>query len=190
MNQRRAVALLLVQLALVLSVAGKFVYERKTRPRIWARAAQYDPSTPLRGRYLALQLAVDACGLPRDKAHYTEGGTVFSTDGTMTGRRGPGTWKWRVTLAVENGHLVPRLADHPRTPDGIETLTMQEDRSCESVNLQSNEDFFISDRARNPFPLKKGDELWVEVTVPAIGSPRPIQLALAGADGFHPLKMN
>src|SRR5579863_10026160 len=66
----RAVALLVVQAVLVLSIAGKYVYERKTCPRVWVRAAQYDPNMPLRGRYLALRLALDACGLPRDESHH------------------------------------------------------------------------------------------------------------------------
>ena len=66
---RAGIILALVQLVLVLSVAGKYLYERKTRPRVWTRAAQYDPSLPLRGRYVALQLMVDACGLPRGAEH-------------------------------------------------------------------------------------------------------------------------
>ena len=40
----RAIAVLLVQAALVLSVAGKYLYERKTSPRVWVRTAQYDPN--------------------------------------------------------------------------------------------------------------------------------------------------
>ena len=66
---RPGLILLLVQLVLVLSVAGKYLYERQTRPRVWTRATQFDPALPLRGRYLALQLLVDACGLPRDGEH-------------------------------------------------------------------------------------------------------------------------
>ena len=56
---QRAILLLVVQAALVLSIAGKYLYERKTCPRVWVRAGQYDPNEPLRGRYLALQLAVE-----------------------------------------------------------------------------------------------------------------------------------
>ena len=56
---QRAIVLLAVQAALVLSIAGKYLYEREVCPRVWVPAAQYDPNMPLRGRYLALQLAVD-----------------------------------------------------------------------------------------------------------------------------------
>jgi hypothetical protein len=67
---RAALLLLLIQLALVSSIAAKYLYERRTCPRVWSRATQYDPNLPLRERYLALQLLVDACRLPRDSAHF------------------------------------------------------------------------------------------------------------------------
>ncbi len=45
-----------VQCALVLSLSGKLLYDRSTRPRVWVRTTQYDPNLRLRGRYLSLQL--------------------------------------------------------------------------------------------------------------------------------------
>jgi len=45
MTQRnRGLALLAVQLVLVLSIAGKYVYERKACPRVWVRTAKIDPN--------------------------------------------------------------------------------------------------------------------------------------------------
>ena len=38
--------LLVVQLVLVLSIAEKYVYERKVCPRVWVRTAQIDPNLP------------------------------------------------------------------------------------------------------------------------------------------------
>jgi len=178
-----AAGLLLVQLALVLSIAGKYLYERKTRPRVWVRTAQYDPNQPLRGRYLALQLAVDACGLPHDKGHFTEGYKDFNT-----GKPTPGTYTWPTSLAVQDGHLVPHLEDLTRNHEGIFDLRQGEQRSCERVPLSEETEFFIPDTAKPPFPLQKGQELWVEVTVPQTGPPRPIQLALSDPSGFHPLR--
>jgi hypothetical protein len=183
-NLAAAAALLVVQLALVLSIAGKYLYERKTRPRVWVRTAQFDPNLPLRGRYLALQLAVDACGLPHDKAHLSPAYKLFNTQ-TIE----PGTYKWTASLGVQDGHLVPKLQDNPRTRDGILDLTQREDRSCERVPLSEATEFFIPDTAKPPFPLQKGQELWVEVTVPQTGPPRPIQLALSDPGGFHPLRL-
>lgn len=184
MNRRvGAVALLVVQLALVLSVAGKYLYERKTRPRVWVRTAQFDPNAPLRGRYLALQLAVDACGLPHDAAHYTQGFQQYNS--TVIG---PGHYQWRVSLGVRDGHLVPQLQDEARSPEGILEMTQFEDRGCDRVPVNEMTEFFIPDTTKMPFPLKSGQELWVEVTAPQFGPPRPIQLALSDASGFHPLR--
>jgi hypothetical protein len=44
---------------MVLSLTGKLLYDRATCPRVWVRTAPYDPSLPIRGRYLALQLVAE-----------------------------------------------------------------------------------------------------------------------------------
>jgi hypothetical protein len=178
-----ALTLLGIQLVLVLSVAGKYWCERRNCPRVWVKTAQYDPSQPLRGRYLGLQLMVDACQLPRDTTQFYPG---FKYAGGHT----PGYWMWDVSLRAQNGHLVPRVADRRRSPEGVERLTLRKNQPCNNVRLSSVEDYFISDTAKGPFPLKPGQELWVEVTVPPSGPPRPIQLALSSEAGFHPIKFN
>jgi hypothetical protein len=171
---KRALILLVVQLALVLSIAGKYVYERKTRPRIWVRTTQFDPDQPLRGRYLALQLAVDACALPRTEKYFQQ---YLSPNGS---------WDWEVVLAAEDGKLMPHLAAE-RTPAGSTDLSLQTTQPCNRARLRETLDYFIPEHAKSPFPLKPGQELWVEVTVPKEGPPRPIQLALSDPSGFHPL---
>ena len=95
---RPGLIFLFIQLVLVLSVAGKYLYERQTRPSLWNRATQFDPDLPLRGRYLALQLLLDACGLPRDAGHAIP-------------QYQPSRFflQWKVSLAAVNGKLVPRL---------------------------------------------------------------------------------
>ena len=55
------IALLLIQLAIVSSIAAKYLYQRWTCPRVWTRTAAYDPELLMRGRYLSLQLTVDGC---------------------------------------------------------------------------------------------------------------------------------
>lgn len=178
-----AVVLLVVQLALVLSVAGKYLYERKTRPRVWTRTTQFDPNAPLRGRYLALQLAVNACGLPHDAKHFTQGLQQYNSTAI-----GPGSYSWRVSLGVQNGHLVPQLQDDARSPEGIMEMIQIANRECERVRVNTETEFFIPDTAKTPFPLKDGQELWVEVTVPESGPPRPIQVALSDTNSFHPIQ--
>jgi hypothetical protein len=178
-NRGRALTLLAVQLALVLSIAGKYVYERKVCPRVWVRTAQFDPELPLRGRYLALQLGVDACSLPRDESTW-EG----------WGPNGEGNWRWRVRLVAREGKLVVDLAGERMRPELTQELRLLKDRPCDRAPLQERAEYFIGDRDKSPFPLKAGEELWVEVTVPPSGPPRPIQLAISDAKGFRPLSLH
>ena len=51
---KTSIALLVIQLAIGLSVAAKYFYQRSTCPRVWTRAAAYDPELVMRGRYLSL----------------------------------------------------------------------------------------------------------------------------------------
>ena len=143
----RAVLLLVIQATLVLSIAGKYLYERKTCPRVWVRAAQYDPNALLRGRYLAMQLSVDGCALPRDVAHRTQ----FNP-------QGQGFWRWTVRLEVQDGKLVPVLASDTDRPEMTGVLTMRGDRPCDRATLSQGVEYFIADAAKNPFPPKKGEE--------------------------------
>jgi hypothetical protein len=175
---RAGVVLAVVQLVLVLSVAGKYLYERQTRPRVWTRATQFDPALPLRGRYLALQLMVDACGLPRDAEH------------TIPGYAGIHPfWQWPVALTTANGKLVPRLEKRWSPREGG-TLTLFADKPCDQATLSNQLMLFAPDRAQLPFPLKAGQELWVEVTLPQSGPPRPIQMALSEGGVFRPLRVD
>ena len=170
---RAGLILVLVQVVLVLSVAGKYLYERETRPRVWTRATQFDPSLPLRGRYLRLQLMVNACGLPRDAEH------------TIPGYSGHPFWRWQVSLTAANGKLAPRL-EKSWSPRVGGTLTLFADKPCDQATLSNEVMLFIPDRPQVPFPLPPGQELWVEVTLPPSGPPRPIQMALSTGEGFHP----
>ena len=80
----RGIVLGVAQCALVLSVAGKYAWDRERLPRVWARTAVVDPNMPLRGRYLALHVE------------------VAPTEGLVN---------WGMAkLSVENGQLVARAA--------------------------------------------------------------------------------
>jgi hypothetical protein len=105
------------QLALALSVTGKFVYDRETLPRQWMRAEPFDPMLPLRGRYVRLQLR----GEHREFLH----SVVF---------------------------FIP--------PD-------------------------VPDPSRRP----PGEELWVEVSLPKNGAPRPIRLGVKKNGNLTPLDL-
>jgi hypothetical protein len=175
---------LAVQMVLVLSIAGKYLYVRRTRPRVWVRAGHYDPNLPLRGRYLALQPEIDACGLPRDPER------VQGRFKDYQGKELPGYWEFSTTLEARDGRLVAVEAGRGTNPSEVQHLVLRENEPCGRALLSEGIQFFIADTAHRPWPLKSGQELWAEVTVPAEGPPRPIQLALSDASGFHLLKLD
>jgi len=53
---KKSLILALVHVALALSVTAKFAYDRSSLPRVWVKTEPYDPTMPLRGRYVRLQL--------------------------------------------------------------------------------------------------------------------------------------
>jgi hypothetical protein len=172
--------LLLAQLLIVLSIAGKYLYERQTRPRVWSRAVQADPSLPLRGRYLALNLVLDACGLLQsDPAPQYPRGSLRL---------------WHVSLTTRDGKLIPHN-EGASSSSSIGTVLLPYGKPCDRATLTRPELLFIPDRVQlppplRPGPLKQDEEIWVEVTVPSHGPPRPIRIALSSADGFHPLNLD
>jgi hypothetical protein len=183
-TRTRAVLLIVIQCLIVSSVAGKYLYERITRPRVWVRVTQYDPNLPMRGRYLALSPQVDACSLPRDE-------TAASNWQPYQGDKNQHVtyWSWRVLMTAKNGKLVVEDARNVLPHSDTQQISLASNQPCECAPL-SPVDFFISDTAKSPFPLKKGEELWAEVTVPPAGPPRPIQLAISGQGQWNLLKFD
>ena len=57
--RHKALLLGAVQCLMVLSLTGKLLLDRATCPRVWVKTTRWDPSLPIRGRYIALQLAPD-----------------------------------------------------------------------------------------------------------------------------------
>jgi hypothetical protein len=50
-------------------------------------------------------------------------------------------------------------------------------------------DYFLPEHAIDPSRRQPGEELWVEVTVPPKGPPRPIRLAVKKGGTFTPLEI-
>lgn len=150
-----------LQLAIVLSLGAKLLSDRATRPRVWVRALPYDPDLPIRGRYVSLQLEV----LARN---------VYSTP--LRPDKNSNRWqesKW-VRLGVENEQLV--VTPTERT-SGIQ-VTRRLTRNGEVAFLAEPVLYFIPEHAVDPSRRPQGEELWVEVTVPKKGPPRPIRLGV------------
>jgi hypothetical protein len=166
---QKGVAVAVIHVLIVLSLGGKLLYDRATRPRIWVRTGSVDPDLPIRGRYLTLNLEVHSqdfkpVDLPKALQTYDPG---------------------YVKLAIENGQLVAHKTDRP-TGMMINTWSQRQNRSEGLFLLSSPVDFFIPEHAEVP-RLVAGRELWAEVTVPKKGPPRPIQLAMKRGNEWTPL---
>ena len=68
-----------LQIALVLSLGGKLLCDRMTRPRAWALVQAYDPELPIRGRYLSQRLQMPAEGFLYQQSNQPNGSDWFRT---------------------------------------------------------------------------------------------------------------
>jgi hypothetical protein len=186
---KTSIALLAIQLALVSSIAAKYLYQRWTCPRVWTRTAVYDPELLMRGRYLSVQLIVDGCQstLPSAK----EAAMPRNLDGVPVGTRfsinSPQPVQFPAQLKVEGNKLVALRIPEADSQSGGQIVAAWPGSSCEEMRLNEPVDFYIAEHAASPTPVKPGQELWIEVTVPAKGPPRPIQLALKQDGAWKPL---
>jgi len=191
-----SLALLVVQLALVSAVAANYLYQRWRSPRVWTRATPIAPYLPAGSHYLALELTVDGCQstLPSAKdATFPRGFDGVVKPGPYILRQD--TSDFRANLKVVNNALVAVRIEGEETGGEEGSRDGQEVEGiagapCDQMQLDSATDFYISNRAQTPLPLQPGQELWIEVTVPPTGPPRPIQLALKDNGVWKPLESN
>ena len=102
-----SIVLLVIQLLIVSSIAGKYLWQRWRCPRVWTRAAAIDPELPMRGRYLSLQLTVDGCQSTLPSAKFA----TFPRDVNGAIKPGPYVLRprpvlFRANLKVQNNQLV------------------------------------------------------------------------------------
>jgi uncharacterized membrane-anchored protein len=184
-----SIVLLLIQLALVSTIAAKYLYQRAACPRVWTRAAAYDPEMVMRGRYLSLRLTVDGCQSTLPSALHAT--FPRNADGTTKPTGFHVNWqgavRFRAKLKVENNRLLAiRIPEADQSSKGV-NVTAWPDSSCDAMRLDQPVDFYIAEHAADPTRLKPGQELWMEVTVPPQGPPRPLQLALKDNGAWKPL---
>jgi hypothetical protein len=55
----RGLLVAFLQCVIVLSLAGKYAWDRERLPRVWVNVTPVDPNLPVRGRYLSLQIHVE-----------------------------------------------------------------------------------------------------------------------------------
>jgi hypothetical protein len=169
----RGILLAVIQAALVLSLGLKLLIDRTRYPRVWAETIAYDPDSPIRGRYLAVRLQVNANHL------YSEPPAESSEQNRWMEHR-------NVKLGVENGHLVAFPSE--------EWTGLQVARWVRAgqtvVALGEPVDFYLPEHVPDPSRPSAGERLWVEVTIPPKGPPRPIQLGVKKDGVLTPLKLN
>lgn len=155
-----------VHVGLVASLGAKLLYDRATRPRVWALAAPYDPNLPIRGRYVRLQLVVEARGIEEPKP-------------------APG-WQppQAVNLRIEADRLIAEADPRQRTYDPSDLHVRFVQRAGEKLTvLEDAVAFFIPEHVADPSIRPRDEELWVEATIPKKGPPRPIRLGVKKGDG-------
>lgn len=186
---KASIALLVLQLLIVSTVAAKYFYQRATCPRVWTRAAAYDPSLVMRGRYLSLQVTVDGCGSTLPSAKNAQ--FPRSIDGRPVGQtfsiNAPQPVWFQAKLVVKDHRLtVIRVPDSESTT-GTQTVTAASGTPCDQMRLSQPVDFYIPEHANDPSWVKPGQELWIEITIPPKGPPRPLQLALKDNGAWKPV---
>jgi hypothetical protein len=153
-----------VQVALVLAVGGKFLYDRATLPRAWVQTAGFDPLLPIRGRYVSLGLLFDAApesaSIPA--AEEFAGGTIVVR----------GEAAQVILRPNEPGDESRQPLQFARrdTPDGPRWMLVQPVA------------FFLPEHAPDPTRDAQPGDLWMEVTVPPLSVPRPIRLRRSGGE--------
>lgn len=189
---RKGLLLGALHLVLLLSLGGKLLLDRATRPRFWLKAAPVDPDLPIRGRYVSLRVEVPVQGaeLPPARPRPKD---WLSTEPW------PPLWDrhhLQVDLQVIGGELkavaVPpegkggwevHVRDNALLPETMRELPKDQWR----VILQPTLAYFIPEHVPDPSIRQGGEELWVEVTLPRKGPLRPIRLAVKKEGILTPL---
>lgn len=145
------------QILLVASIGAKFLYDRANYPRVWAETVPYDPDLPIRGRYVRIAALVDAERVELPDASAESGGPAM-----FIGR-----------LQVKGDRLVA-IEDN----DGRHWVSSRPCGSKHCWQLAEPLAYFIPEHIKDPSRRPAGETLWVEVTVPPKGAPRPIRLGV------------
>jgi len=162
-----------IQVALVCSLGAKLLYDRATRPRVWVKTAPVDPDLPIRGRYVSLRLEVPARGFEMPAP-------------TVPGQPIPGRGSHYANLKLEGGQLV---AVRPANPQQAERVTLLVINNELFADLWEPVAYFIPEHVPDPARREQGEELWVEVTLPKKGPPRPLRLGVKKGAALNPLDL-
>jgi uncharacterized membrane-anchored protein len=175
---RKGLLLAGLHIAVVASLGAKLLADRAMLPRVWAHAAPVDPNLPIRGRYVSLRLEVSAAAgldVPQPKTVTTPSGQTYVE---------PPETLW-VTLKAQDGKLV---AERSTERDGLPIMARLRNGQV-IIALREPVPYFIPEGVPDPSIRAAGEELWVEVTLPRRGGPRPIRLGVKKDGVLTPLDL-
>jgi len=153
-----------VHAALVGSLGLKLLADRASLPRGWVRSQPFDPSTPFRGRYVRLGLVIPLSNPDTTRGPYADAGVRLELQGD------------RVVGSIDDSVVSPRVQ-------------LRQDQGRWSARLAQPVAYFIPEHVPDPSVRPGGEELWVEVTIPKRGPPRPIRLGVMKDGRLTPLEI-
>ncbi len=167
---RRGLGLALLQAGLLLSLAGQLLLDRVTRPRGWIRTEPVDPHLPIRGRYVDLALVIPAPAGAPEAGPSGAPVVLRAKDGQVRAEpAGAATPRSRSLQAFPGASWTPGASPGPAP--------------AQLWRLEPSVAFFIPPEVADPSRRPPGEQLWVEVTLPAEGPPRPIRLGVKRGSG-------
>ena len=168
-----------------LPVAGGFVHRRQISLSALALPSRLDPCRRLRSADAhARPLPKPATQRRRLPKHAPSAkDATFPRDVNGAIRPGPFVMRpqsvyFRANLKVQNNQLMAVRIEGQEDQAAGQWVSAVPSAQCDQMRLESPVDFYIAEQAASPLPLHSGQELWIELTVPPKGPPRPIQLAL------------
>lgn len=112
-------------------------------------------------------------------------------NGVPTGKQfsiqAPDQFGFSAELRVEGNTLKAIRLPEWKDASAGQRVMARPGASCDNLRLEQPVDFYISEHAASPTPVRMGQELWIEVTIPPKGPPRPLQLALKENGVWRPL---
>ncbi len=164
-----------LQVAIVCTLGAKLLYDRAHRPRVWIKSAIYDPNLPIRGKYLALSLEVPAEGFTSRMESWPNYGIGNTKPHEVFGPN-------RCNLVLRGNQLVAVAKE-----DGEFTANVLRRNNDLVAVIWGETAYFLPEHSPGPLLRNRGEELWIEATIPRKGPPRPIRLAIKRDGVLSPL---
>lgn len=173
---KKGLILALVQVLLITLVGAKLMIDRARYPQVWVETAPYDPDLPLRGRYVRLMAVVEPGQFsdPRKAPGLSDPSSSFETSVYHK----PGR------VEIREGRLVAIRDDK-----GPLYFTNGRCGARECLTLAEPLAFFIPENIPDPSIRNNEEQLWVKVTIPPRGAPRPIELGVKKDGKLRPLEL-